>query len=54
MFLFEKLLELVITKTFPDVWILFYLNVSLQGMEGLETVAKEKGNYQGFFWQWGE
>lgn len=37
MFLFEKLLKLVITKTFPDVRILVYLHVSLPGVEGSEA-----------------
>lgn len=35
MFLFEKLLNLVITKTFPDVKILVYLHACLPEVEGI-------------------
>lgn len=42
MFLFEKLLNLVITKTFPDVRILVYLHACLPGVEGSEAMASER------------
>ena len=42
MFLFEKLLKLVITKTFPDVRILVYLHVSLPGVERSEAMASDR------------
>lgn len=49
-FLFEKLLKLVIIKSFQDVWILFYVHIFLQRAEG--SVSKISGQRERGIHEW--